>query len=126
MAGRDLQRYIDEELREAERLTEMLDYRGAFRHLERAHVLGQALTREHTRVHWRMLKVGWRTRSWREVFGQLIRIVGAATKTPFGIYPTGNTGGANVWFFKRMPIPDDLQKILKAEDDVPPRSVTQN
>jgi hypothetical protein len=26
----------------------------AFRHLERAHVLGQAATVEHVRVHWRM------------------------------------------------------------------------
>ncbi len=85
----------------------------AFSHLERAHVLGQGITFEHTRVHWRMLKIGWQAKHWREIFGQLIRIVGAATKTPFGIYPSGNTGGSDVWFFKRMPIPDDLQKMLK-------------
>ena len=59
-----------------------------------------------------MLKLGWKMRSPREVFGQIIRVIGAATKTPFGIYPTGNTGGANVWFFKSMPVPDDLKKIL--------------
>ena len=84
----------------------------AFRHLERAHVLGQADTYEHTRVHWRMLKIGWQRRDIREIFGQIIRIVGAATKTPFGIYPTGNTGGANVYFFKPLPVPADLQSIL--------------
>lgn len=89
------------------------DLAAAFHHLERAHVLGQTSTYEHTRVHWRMLKLGLKIRSAREIWGQVIRIIGAATKTPFGIYPTGNTGGANVWFFKRMPIPDDLQEILE-------------
>jgi hypothetical protein len=84
----------------------------AFRHLERAHVLGQAITYEHTRVHWRMLKIGLRRRDLREIFGQVIRISGAATKTPFGIYPTGNTGGADVYFFQRMAIPADLQSII--------------
>jgi len=84
----------------------------AFHHLERAHVLGQANTFDHTRVHWRMLKLAVKMRSPREIWGQIIRIIGAATKTPFGIYPTGNTGGANIWFFKPMPIPADLQQIL--------------
>src|SRR5688572_1980505 len=83
-----------------------------FRHLERAHVLGQGDTFDHTRVHWRMLKVGWKRRDAREIFGQIIRIIGAATKTPMGIYPKGNTGGSDVYFFKSMPIPDDLQAIL--------------
>ncbi|MBX7062907.1 MAG: DUF3703 domain-containing protein [Pyrinomonadaceae bacterium] len=52
------------------------------------------------------------------MFGQVIRIVGASTKTPFCIYPSGNTSGTNVWFFKSMPIPTDLQQILiKSKDD---------
>lgn len=88
------------------------DVSGAFKHLERAHVLGQASTYQHTRVHWRMFKLALRMRSLKEVWGQIIRLVGASTKTPLGIYPTGNTGGANVWFFKPMPIPVDLQEML--------------
>ncbi len=88
----------------------------AFRHLERAHVLGQAITYNHTRIHWRMLKLGWKIRSPREIFGQIIRIIGASTKTPFGIYPAGNTGGANVWFFEPMPVPDDLKAILNKSE----------
>ena len=88
------------------------DFQTGSLHLERAHVLGQADTVDHTRVHWRMLKVGWKLRDSREVFGQIIRIIGAATKTPLGIYPKGNTGRSNVYFFKSMPIPVDLQAIL--------------
>ena len=101
---------IDTELAIGSRAATSGDFNLAFSHLERAH--GQGITYEHTRIHWRMLKLGWRMKDWREIFGQLLRIIGASTKTPFGIYPTGNTGGANVWFFKRLPIPDDLQEIL--------------
>lgn len=81
----------------------------AFRHLERAHVLGQASTRQHLRAHWAMLRWGWRQRDWREVRGQLLRLVGAATKTFVGLVPTGNTGGSNVSPFRLMPVPSDLQ-----------------
>lgn len=108
-----LAKHIEDEIELAEDLKVRGDPRAAFYHLERAHVLGQAITYEHTRVHWRMLKLAWAARDLREILGQLVRIVGASTKTPFGIYPTGNTGGANVWFFQRMPIPDELQQILE-------------
>ena len=84
-----------------------------FVHLERAHVLGQASTREHVRVHWHMLRWGWHRRDAREVLGQLLRIVGAASKTAFGLVPAGNTGGANVSAFRRMPVPADLEAILR-------------
>ena len=108
----NLRDHINHEIAEADRLSDIGDLQTAFEHLERAHVLGQASTYEHTRIHWRMLKLGIKMRSPREIWGQLIRIVGASTKTPLGIYPPGNTGGANVWFFKPMPVPDDLQSIL--------------
>ena len=108
-----LRNSIDVELSLADADEATGDLTGAFTHLERAHVLGQSLTYDHTFVHWRMLKLGWKMRSPREVFGQVIRILGAATKTPFGIYPAGNTGGANVWFFKRMTVPEDLREIIQ-------------
>ena len=103
---------IDSELASADKLLENGDLSAAFEYLERAHVLGQAITYEHTRIHWRMLKLGWTKKYVFEIFGQLLRIIGASTKTPFGIYPAGNTGGSGVWFFKPMPIAEDLQQIL--------------
>lgn len=108
---------IEGEIAAADELTERGDHAAAFHHLERAHVLGQASTYQHTRVHWRMFRVALKRRSIGEVWGQIIRIVGASTKTPFGIYPTGNTGGANVWFFQRKPVPDDLKSILEGSED---------
>ncbi len=108
-----IKRYVDAEIAEASARVKHNELDAAFHHLERAHILGQASTIEHTRVHLSMLKVGWRRRDWREVLGQLFRIIGASTKTPLGIYPTGNRGGANVSPFKPMPIPDDLQEIIR-------------
>jgi hypothetical protein len=84
----------------------------AFRHLERAHVLGQAATVLHVRVHARML--GWAIRQRRvaEALGQLWRLVGAAVVTGIGWIPEGNSGGSDVSGLRRMPIPPDLQRIL--------------
>lgn len=86
----------------------------AFRHLERAHVLGQASTAQHVRVHWEMFRWGWRQRHLRECTGQLLRIVGAATKTAIGLVPHGNTGGANISPFKRLPVPPDLEQLIRS------------
>ena len=87
----------------------------AFSHLERAHVLGQASTKQHVMVHWHMLVWAIRSRSLRECFGQAFRIVGAVTKTAFGLVPMGNTGGSNVSPFKPMPVPPELAvKIQEA------------
>lgn len=90
------------------------DPQNEFVHLERAHVLGQASTREHVRVHWRMLRWAWRHRDAREFAGQLLRITGAATKTFIGFVPTGNTGGANVSAVRPMPIDPELAAIIEA------------
>lgn len=107
---------IRTEIGAADQLTEEGSFDAAFHHLERAHILGQSSTYEHTRVHWRMLKLGIKLGSLQEVWGQTIRIIGAATKTSLGIYPKGNTGGANVWFFKPLPVPEDLELILEKDD----------
>jgi hypothetical protein len=88
------------------------DTRLAFSHLERAHILGQRSTRLHVLTHWRMMCWGLRQRQCREVFGQLWRIVGATLSTAIGLVPAGNTGGANVSGFRKMPVPKELQAII--------------
>ena len=84
-----------------------------FTHLENAHVIGQKSTRLHVKVHCLMLLWAIRNRHSREFFGQLPRIVGAATKTAIGWVPDGNTGGANVSPFKSMPIKDEHADIIE-------------
>lgn len=110
---RTLAIHIDREIEMAREHETSGRFEDALLHLERAHVLGQASTYQHTRIHWRMFKLGMKMRSAREIWGQLIRIVGAATKTPLGIYPIGNIGSTKVWFFEPMPISDDLREILE-------------
>ncbi len=100
--------YVEAEMRAA-----AADPVNGFLHLERAHVLGQASTREHVRVHWRMLRWAWRHRDAREFLGQLMRIVGAATKTFIGWVPSGNTGGANVSAIRPMPLDPELAAIIE-------------
>lgn len=84
----------------------------AFTHLQRAHVLGQASTQHHVHVHWRMLCWGWQQRDWRECRGQLLRLVGAATKTALGWVPRGNTGASNISPFQPLPLPPDLAAAI--------------
>jgi hypothetical protein len=85
----------------------------AFRHLERAHILGQDSTALHVRVHWRMLLWALRRHDIREALGQIPRILGAASKTAMGWVPGGNTGGSRVSPFASMPIPEDLGVLIR-------------
>ena len=90
-----------------------------FSHLESAHVLGQESTYLHVKVHGLMLLWGWRNQQIKEVLGQALRILGAATKTAIGLVPEGNTGGVNVSPFKVLPINAKHQAIIsKAKHSV--------
>ena len=109
-AAQPIRHYVQAELDAA--AAQGRDFAASFRKLERAHVLSQTSTREHVRVHWRMFVWAIKQRNVREIVGQILRIAGAATKTALGLVPSGNTGGADVSPFQRMPIPEDLAAIL--------------
>lgn len=85
----------------------------AWRHLERAHILGQSWPREHSHVHWIMLKFGFRIKDTREIVGQIPRLLVGGVKSFVGTIPVGNTGGANVPPLQPMEIPADLDALLK-------------
>lgn len=97
-----------------------LDHMAATAHLERAHVLSQRITYLHMKTHVRMILFAIRRRDWREVAGQSTRIPAALVFSRIWI-PTGNTGGANVSAFLRMPIPPELQSLLEAAYGSTPR-----
>lgn len=88
----------------------------AFHHLERAHILGQRYTTKHVYVHWLMLRLAASSGAWRELLGQLPRIIAASVSSRIWV-PIGNTGRANVSAMKPMPIPGDLRPLL--ENDGP-------
>jgi len=105
--------YVEAELANAKRSESVGDIQQQFAHLERAHVIGQESTYWHVKVHVLMLVWASRNHSAKETLGQVFRIVGAATKTVFGLVPEGNTGGANVSPFRKMPIAPDLVALIK-------------
>lgn len=105
--------HVQAELDAATRAERRGEFYTAFLKLERAHVLGQAATREHVRVHWHMLRFALRNHLPAEAFGQAWRVVAAALFTPLGLVPAGNTGGADVNGFKRMRMPEDLRNTLE-------------
>ncbi len=88
----------------------------AFRYLERAHILSQRHTGQHVGVHWLMLKLGASVGDWREVLGQVSRILAASLFSRIWV-PIGNTGRANVSALRPMSIPEDLRAVLE-EDGV--------
>lgn len=95
------------------------EYDASFARLERAHILGQRYFYPHLITHAWMLRIGMRTRRWREVIGQLLRLLAVVPGFLFGWVPIGNTGGANVSALRPMPIPEDLKKVVPSQDARP-------
>lgn len=108
-----VQPFVEAELAEAQRRLEQGDSALSFEHLENAHVLGQASTKWHSLAHFKMLTWAIHNRDGREIFGQIFRLVGALTKTAFGLIPSGNTGGAKVSPFRSMALKPEHARILE-------------
>ena len=89
------------------------NYAEAWNHLERAHILGQFDWKAHFHVHVLMFSLGLRTLDWREIIGQVPRILLAIPGSLTGKAPLGNVGTSRVGIFTPMSIPDDLEKIIE-------------
>ena len=109
---RGLKIHYLQELENYEREVSKADLRAAWRHLERAHIIGQAFFKQHTQVHWLMLRFGIKIKNRKEILGQLPRLLVGGIKSFVGVIPIGNTGGANVPPLQAMEIREDLKKIL--------------
>ena len=107
-----LRPFYKEELILAKKEFDKKHYQQSWRHLERAHILGQPYPVAHTAVHWKMLKFGIKLKNSREVIGQIPRLLFGGVKSFVGKIPVGNTGGANVPPLQPMEIPDDIAMII--------------
>jgi hypothetical protein len=87
------------------------DYSRCFYHLERAHILGQRSVVKHTYSHWLMFRAGLQQRDFKEVLGQIPRMLASLVFSRIWV-PLGNTGRSRVPAMKPMPIPADLRKLL--------------
>ena len=108
-----LQRHFAHELEMYRVNYQNADLLSAWRHLERAHIIVQPWPGEHTYVHWMMLKFGFKIKSWKEILGQIPRLLVGGVKSFVGKIPVGNTGGANVPPLRPMEIPPDIQELMK-------------
>jgi len=107
-----LKPHYEKELEDFSVMLNFAHYQVAWRHLERAHIIGQSYPFQHSQVHWLMLKFGFRIKNYKEVMGQIPRLLVGGVKSFVGKIPVGNTGGANVPPLRPMEIPDDLKQIL--------------
>lgn len=87
----------------------------AWHYLERAHILSQQVLRLHLHAHAVMLAFALSRREWREVRGQVLRLMLAPLGALLGRIPLGNTGRASVNAFRPMPIPEELRHVLGQE-----------
>lgn len=97
---------------EGRRALERNDTDAAYAWLERAHILSQRMSLRHAGSHWLMLRAGWQARDWREVVGQLPRILAALVFSRIWV-PLGNSGRARVSAFQPMPLSEELKRLLE-------------
>lgn len=81
--------------------------------LERLHVIGQQFLSKHFLVHFLMLKLAVLDTNWREILGQLFRLILVLPGHFFNRLPLGNIGSSRVSPFKKMSIPDDLKNYFE-------------
>lgn len=107
-----LQRYFQLEIYKATLAEKDKNWEQCYEHLSRAHIIGQKSIKAHFVSHWLMFKVGFKSRNFKEIIGQIPRMLAAIIFSKLWV-PEGNTGRANVSAFKPMPIPKDLTNLLK-------------
>ncbi|WP_339608031.1 DUF3703 domain-containing protein, partial [uncultured Roseivirga sp.] len=67
----------------------------------------------HSYIHWEMLLFGIHIKNYKEIIGQIPRLLLGGVKSFVGHIPVGNTGGANVPPLRPMTIPDEIMDIFK-------------
>lgn len=90
------------------------EFAHAWKHIERAHILGQYFSGPHLLTHYLMLKIAWRTRDWREMLAQIPRLLLAVPGSLTGKAPLGNSGRSTIGIFTPADIPEDLKSLLKS------------
>lgn len=68
--------------------------------LEDAHLLSQPYALPHFMVHWQMFKLAFANKQWREVFGQIPRLLLAMPGSWLGKAPKGNVGSTKMGIFE--------------------------
>lgn len=86
-------------IEEAEQF-KFISYDKALSLLEEAHLVAQPTAIPHTWVHIKMFQLAWLHGNWRELLGQLARILLAAPGSWLGRAPKGNVGSTKMGIFE--------------------------
>ncbi len=82
-------------------------------HLERAHIVSQVSASRHLGIHFVMFFFAIMKCDFKEIIGQIPRMILAVPSSFFGKAPSGNTGRSKMSMFASKPVPRDLEGILK-------------
>lgn len=91
------------------------DPAAAERHWSRAHILGQPRIGPHLRTHIALAKLYARQRRFAEARGQVWRFLLVVPGTLLRRLPVGNSGLSNVSAFQPMPVPPDLEQVIRSD-----------
>ncbi len=90
---------VNQKLQSAE-LARVQGYDKALAFLEEAHLLAQPYAGPHFYVHWKMFKLALEFKEWREVLGQVPRLILAVPGSLLGRAPKGNVGSTKMGIFE--------------------------
>ena len=102
----------EREMESAGQALRQQDFETAFRHLERAHVLGQAWNSPHARVHLGMMRWSLRRGDLSRLVRQTLILLSNPLATAL-VRGLVGASGQNVNPLRRGPVPSDLAEILR-------------
>lgn len=112
----NLKSFYENELLQYKQEYQNGNWKNAWNHLERAHIIGQKYPFPHSYAHFKMLQFGFKIKNGKEILGQIPRLIFGGVKSFVGTVPVGNPGGANVPPLKPFPIPLDLQELFEKSE----------
>lgn len=107
--NKDLLALFNRELDKFEDALKEKNHEKCFSFLGRAHVLSQHSVLLHLKVHWLMFQYSLKRRDFKEIYGQILRLIVTAPGHLLGRVPVGNIGWSTVKLTQTMPVPDDLK-----------------
>lgn len=77
------------------------EYQVALGLLEEAHIISQPYALPHLRVHWAMFLIAFKHSDYKEVVGQIPRLILAIPGSLLGLAPKGNVGSTKMGIFEK-------------------------
>lgn len=107
-----LKKKFIQEIHEYENASSSKDLEACIYHLGRAHIISQQSFFLHLYVHWIMFCFAFACLDFREVVGQVLRLLATLPGHLFRRLPKGNIGWSSVGLTEEMDIPEDILELM--------------